>query len=144
MLVSDVLRSKGDWVAHIAPEASVTDAVSELRTHGVGALVVSNDGSTIEGLISEAIVVALLANHGSDALGKTVSDVMITEVLTCESGDSCDLLMRTMTKQRVRHLPVVENERIVGIISIGDVVKARLDELERERQALSDYITTGR
>ena len=144
MRVSGILASKGSAVATIAPQASVADAADQLRRHGIGALVVSNDGRSIDGIISERDIVLRLAEAGGDVLGQPVSAVMTAEVQTCTMDDTCDELMRVMTEQRTRHLPVVADGGLAGIVSIGDVVKRRVTELEDETRHLHDYIVTGR
>ena len=144
MRVSGILASKGSAVATIAPQASVADAADQLRRHGIGALVVSNDGRSIDGIISERDIVLRLAEAGGDVLGQPVSAVMPAEVQTCTMDDTCDELMRVMTEQRTRHLPVVADGGLAGIVSIGDVVKRRVTELEDETRHLHDYIVTGR
>lgn len=141
MNVQSILGSKGREVATIGRQATVADVAAELRDRGVGALVVSDDGVHIDGIVSERDVVRALAAHGAGALGRTVGSVMTTDVVTCVADDAVDALMASMTDRRIRHLPVVDGERSLhGIISIGDIVKARLGELEGERQALVDYI----
>lgn len=145
MNVHAILSGKGTDVATIGQHASLAEAANELRERGIGALVVSNDGSTIDGIVSERDVVRALASHGAGALGKTVASVMSTEVFTCADQDPVEHLMALMTGKRIRHLPVVTADGLLaGIVSIGDVVKSRLGQLESENQALSDYITHGR
>ena len=145
MNVQTILGSKGSDVATISQRASLADATAQLRDRGVGALVVSDDGQHIDGILSERDVVRALAAHGSSALGRTVGSAMSTDVVTCAADDSVDELMAQMTERRIRHLPVVDADGLLaGIISIGDVVKARLGELQTENQALSEYITHGR
>jgi CBS domain-containing protein len=145
MNVDAILSSKGSDVATIDQKASLTDAVAQLRDRGVGALVVSADGSHIDGIISERDVVRALAAHGGGALGRTVSSAMSAKVTTCVGSDSVEALMAQMTESRFRHLPVVNSDQVlVGIISIGDVVKARLSQLQAENEALTDYIHHGR
>lgn len=145
MNVQSILASKGDAVATITQTASLADAAQLLRDHGVGALVVSGDQRAIEGIISERDIVRALAAHGAGALGRTVGSVMSTDVITCAAPDGVERLMSLMTERRIRHLPVVDDGGgLAGIISIGDVVKARLGELESENKALFDYITQGR
>jgi len=144
MRVSGILAAKGATVATIAPEARISDAAAELRLRGVGALVVSADGRHIDGILSERDIVRRLAERGEHALGETVEDVMVTRVNTCAPEDSAEHLMRVMTEHRHRHLPVVSDDVLVGIVSIGDVVKSRLTELEEEARSMHDYITTGR
>ena len=144
MNVDTILASKGSDVATIDQQASLTDAVAYLRDRGVGALVVSNDGSHIDGILSERDVVRALANHGASVMGRTVGSVMSAKVVTCSRGDSVETLMQSMTESRFRHLPVIDDEQVlIGIISIGDVVKARLGQLEIENRALTDYIHQG-
>ena len=145
MNVETILTSKGSDVATIDQRASLGQAVGQLRDRGIGALVVSADGHHIDGIISERDVVRALAAHGASALGRTVASVMSTAVITCREGDSVEQLMASMTERRHRNLPVVDDaEVLLGIISIGDVVKARLGQLETENQALTEYIYQGR
>lgn len=144
MRVATILDNKGSTVATISGAATLAEAAGELRLRGVGALVVSIDGTTIEGIVSERDVVRRLAEKGAQALDEPVSSVMSAEVRTCDPSDTCDDLMRVMTEHRMRHLPVVVDGRLSGIISIGDVVKHRVSELEQESVALHEYIATGR
>ena len=144
MRVSGILSTKGSTVATIAPAADVAEAAAELRLRGVGALVVSDDGRHIDGIVSERDIVRRLAERGEHALRELVSDVMSANVRTCEPDDSTEHLMRLMTEHRHRHLPVVSDGVLVGIVSIGDIVKWRLTELENEARSMHDYITTGR
>lgn len=141
MNVQGILKGKGADVATIGPDASLGDATAALRDHGVGALVVSADGSKIDGIISERDVVRALAGHGGSTLGRSVSSAMSGDVVTCRAGDTVDELMAMMTDRRIRHLPVVDDAgALAGIISIGDVVKSRLGELEHENDQLYEYI----
>lgn len=141
MHVHNVLKVKGTAVATIAPDASLGDATASLRDHGVGALVVSRDGRTIAGILSERDVVRALAAHGASTLGHEVSTAMSITVTTCRGDDTIDQMMAMMTDRRIRHLPVVDgDEHLAGIISIGDVVKARVGQLEHENNQLHDYI----
>jgi CBS domain-containing protein len=145
MNVDTILTSKGSDVATIDQQASLGDAVRQLRDLGIGALVVSADGRHIDGIVSERDVVRALADHGATALGRTVASVMSKIVVTCRCGDSVDELMAEMTERRHRHLPFVDDQQVmIGIISIGDVVKARVGELQNENQALTDYLHQGR
>ena len=145
MNVKTILGNKGADVATIGQQASLGDATAQLRDRGVGALVVSDDGRHIDGIVSERDVVRALAAHGASALGRTVGSAMSTDVVTCAADDSVEQLMAAMTEKRIRHLPVIDEDGVLaGIISIGDVVKARLGELQSENQALSEYITHGR
>lgn len=145
MNVQSILGSKGSAVVTITSASSLADAVRTLRDAGVGALIVSNDGTHIDGIVSERDVVRALANHGASVLGRQVSSVMSPDVVTCRTGDSVDSLMQAMTERRIRHLPVVDDGGVLGgIVSIGDVVKSRLGQLESENQHLVDYISHGR
>jgi CBS domain-containing protein len=140
--ITQLLRRKGSDVATVDGAESVRTALALLADHGVGALVVSADGRAIEGIVSERDVVRALHERGADLLTEPVSSVMTAEVVTCGPGVGVEELARTMTDHRVRHVPVVDGGVLVGIVSIGDVVKARLDELESERAQLVDYIQT--
>ena len=143
MHVKDVLAHKGSGVATIAPGCLITEAVAALAQHHVGALVVSSDGRRIEGIISERDIVRALHSHGSRLLDTTVSEIMTSTVLTCCPGDEIRSLARTMTDRRFRHMPVEVDGVLSGIVTIGDVVKGRLDELETEHDQLVGYISAG-
>ncbi|WP_101947701.1 CBS domain-containing protein [Mycobacterium sp. 3519A] len=143
MRIADVLRNKGASVATITPETSVAGLLTELTVHNIGAMVVvSQDG--VVGIVSERDVVRKLHELGADILHRPVSDIMTTVVVSCTPEDSVDSLSALMTENRVRHVPVVVNGRLSGIVSIGDVVKNRMEELEAEQQHLQAYITQGR
>ena len=144
MQVKDVLAHKGAAVATISPGATVTDAVGSLAAHGVGALVVSEDGRTILGIISERDIVRALGTFGSQLLGLPVRQIMTSEVHTCAPGDEVRTVARTMTDRRFRHVPVTIDGALAGIVSIGDLVKSRVDELETEHEQLVDYISSAR
>ena len=141
MLVSVLLEAKGDAVATVPRTATVGDAVADLVRHRVGALVVSPGDGTIEGIVSERDVVRCLSDLRGDALAQPVSSVMSSTVHLCSPDDTVDSLMTLMTTQRIRHVPVVRDGRLAGIISIGDVVKSRIGELEKDRNELLEYIT---
>ncbi|HEX4903618.1 MAG TPA: CBS domain-containing protein [Acidimicrobiales bacterium] len=143
MLVDQILDAKGRDVATVAPDASIADAVRELADRNVGALVVSADGSSVDGIVSERDIVRRLAAE-PDVLSRRVSELMVHEVATCDCRTGIDELMGTMTARRFRHVPVVQDGRLCGIVSIGDVVKARIDELATETQQLVGYIQNGR
>lgn len=144
MNVQSIIGRKGSDVATIRQDSSLADAAATLRDLGIGALVVSADGSTISGIISERDIVRALANHGASALGRTVSSAMSSDVTTCSAADALEQLMGQMTEHRIRHVPVVDDAgKLGGIISIGDVVKSRLAELQTENQALADYLYQG-
>ena len=144
MNISGILANKGSSVATIRHDATIGDAAEQLARHRVGALVVSDDGDTIEGILSERDLARGLAVHGATVIGMRVTDLMTRDVVTCEPTDSVERLMGVMTDRRIRHLPVVDAGHLAGIVSIGDIVKSRLDELEVERATLRDYLTTGR
>ena len=143
MQISQVLRHKGGEVATIDGSESVRTALAVLAERGIGALVVSSDGKRVEGIISERDVARGLHDHGAGLLTEPVSSVMTAQVHTCLPTASVTDLAQTMTDHRVRHVPVVEDGELIGIVSIGDVVKARLDELEDERKHMVDYIQTA-
>ncbi|HAS11141.1 MAG TPA: histidine kinase [Acidimicrobiaceae bacterium] len=143
MLVDQILEAKGRAVATVTPDATVAEAVAELATHNVGALVVSSDGRSVEGILSERDIVRGLS-EGAEVLQRRVRDLMATDVSTCTGRSGVEELMTTMTTGRFRHLPVVADGELCGIISIGDVVKARIDELATEAQQLVGYIRDGR
>ncbi len=140
MRIANLLASKGSTVATIDPGAVIREAVSTLAEHGIGALVVSGDGKSIEGILSERDVVRALHSRGTALLGDPVSSIMSVTVTTCRPEDETDSLMQTMTDKRIRHVPVVEGGELVGIVSIGDIVKTRIGELEKDRKELVDYI----
>jgi len=141
MNVQAILSRKGTAVATVQPSATMAQATASLRDHGIGALVVSANGRTIDGILSERDVVRALAAHGSSTLGRDVASAMSANVVVCQRDDTVDQLMAMMTDRRIRHLPVLDTHaELAGIISIGDVVKARLGELELENNQLHDYI----
>jgi len=139
--IEALLESKGTAVATIRRQATVADAVAELASHGIGALVVSDDGASIEGIVSERDVVRRLNELGPGVLEQPVSAIMSTMVFTCGVDDLVDSLAETMTERRIRHVPVVRDGALAGIVSIGDVVKSRIGELEKDRSELMEYIT---
>jgi CBS domain-containing protein len=142
MSISDVLSTKGAYVETITPETSVAGLLTDLAVHNIGAMVVvSADG--LEGIVSERDVVRGLHEVGADLLRRPVADIMTTLVATCSPDDSVDSLSALMTTNRVRHVPVMVDGRLRGIVSIGDVVKTRMEELETEQQRLQAYITQG-
>ncbi|MGO9559844.1 MAG: CBS domain-containing protein [Acidimicrobiales bacterium] len=140
MRIANLLASKGSVVATIRPDAAIGDAVASLAEHGIGALVVSRDGEHIDGILSERDVVRGLHDQESGFLTQPVSSIMSSTVYTCSPSDDTDSLMATMTDRRVRHVPVVEDGVLAGIVSIGDIVKTRIGELEKDRKELVDYI----
>ena len=140
MRINDVLRGKPRQdVVTISPDASVRDLIEMLAEHNVGALIVSVDGTSVDGIVSERDVVRHLLDS-EDVLAATVSSIMTSSVRTCEGTTLVDELMQVMTEHRVRHVPVLTDGRLTGIISIGDVVKSRIGELEFERDQLDNYL----
>jgi CBS domain-containing protein len=133
-------KSKGRTVATIRPNETVGAAVEALVSGNIGALVASEDGEAVDGIISERDIVHALARHGAALLAQTVAEVMTRSVVTCDPTESVAELMAEMTNRRIRHLPVVRDGRLCGIVSIGDVVKNRLDEIEYEARSLRSFI----
>jgi CBS domain-containing protein len=142
MRIADVLRSKGSDVATVDPSVTVAELIAQLATHNVGALPVV-DGGELVGIVSERDVVRRLDVAGPGLLEARVGDIMITGVTTCAPGDSVADIAAVMTNRRFRHLPVVVEGQLAGIVSIGDLVKARIDLLESEREQLQSYIAAG-
>ena len=140
MHVETILRNKGRNVATIGPEASIATAVALLRRHAIGALVVSRDGVAVEGILSERDIVIALADHGAATLDLAVRDLMSREVITCRPSDAIADLAALMTERRIRHLPVIDRGALAGIVSIGDVVKQRIDEVEGEASSMREFI----
>ena len=141
MKISDVVKGKTNQdVVTLAPEASVRQLVEVLDEHGIGAVVVSSDGTTVHGIVSERDVVRRLHLDGAAVLDHAVSTIMTAEVHTCPLGDAVQDLAAQMTRGRFRHAPVVIDGKLAGIVSIGDVVKRRIDELEFERDQLDSYV----
>jgi len=143
MTVQRILADKGREVFTIQPYRTMKEAIDILAAKGVGAAVVADAQSTVLGILSERDVVRVLAQHGAEALAEPVSRFMTPKVTTVTLEDTIDHVMQTMTEGRFRHLPVVEGGKLVGIISIGDVVKRHVTALDSERQALREYITTA-
>ncbi|WP_069160991.1 CBS domain-containing protein [Nocardia altamirensis] len=140
MRIAEILRRKGSDVATIAPDTTVRSLLGTLAEHNIGAVVVSPDGDGIVGIISERDVVRSLHARGAELLDTPVAEIMTTDVRTCAPDDPVDGLRKTMTEHRIRHLPVVHQGRLVGIVSIGDVVKTAISELATERQHLVEYL----
>ena len=140
MNVALLLRSKGSDVATVRPDTRMSTVVRQLRLKGVGALVVSEDARTVRGLISERHIVHALAAHGPELLDRPVAEVMSRSVITCAPRDNVKRVMAMMTRHRERHIPVVDGGRLCGLISIGDVVKSRLDEMELEANVLRERV----
>jgi len=141
MQVHQILKSKNlAGVATVAPGQSVAEAASELSKRRIGSLVVTKDGETLSGILSERDIVRELGRRGPSCLSESVSTIMTSKIQTCGLEESADQVLTRMTEGRFRHMPVMENERMVGLISIGDVVKARLAELSMEKDALEGMI----
>jgi CBS domain-containing protein len=140
MRINDVIRRKGGDVVTVKPDDTVAKLLELLAEHRIGALVVSVDGASIEGIVSERDVVRQLHHRGPEILSVTVSQIMTTTVETCDLDADTQDLARQMTDRRIRHIPVVHEGRLHGIVSIGDVVKQRLDELQTERDSLVGYL----
>lgn len=144
MHVAGLLRSKGDDVATVVPSATVGVVVATLGERKVGALVVSDDGRQVAGIVSERDIVRALAEQGAAVLDAEVATIMTSEVVTCDLSTTVDELSTLMTEGRYRHVPVVVDGALAGIVSIGDVVKSHINELEQEKQTLHEYISQGR
>ena len=140
MFVRQILTSKGGDIVSIGPSARIADVAALMGKKRIGAIVVLEADDRIVGIISERDVTRGLAEHGAGLLSMTTDQIMTRDVVTCTPEDGTDKLMRKMTTGRFRHLPVVENAKMVGIVSIGDIVKHRLEELENEASLLQDYI----
>jgi CBS domain-containing protein len=141
--VRDLLRHKGRGVATVSPDVTVADLLSRLAENNVGAMVVTSESGNVRGIVSERDVVRALHRMGSGLLTESVSSIMTTAVTTTTPDDSVESLARIMTESRIRHLPVIEDGRLAGIVSIGDVVKNRIDQLESERESLIGYIQSS-
>jgi len=140
MRISDVIRRKGDLVVTVRSDASVQQLLEILEEHKIGALVVSDDDETVIGIVSERDVARHLRSTGAGLLDQTVATIMTSDVQTCTPEDLIEDLARTMTDRRIRHVPVVADGHLVAIVSIGDIVKWRIDELQTERDHLVHYI----
>ena len=140
MRIGDVLGAKPSKdVVTITPDAGVKELLALLAEHNVGALIVSSDGERVEGIVSERDVVRHLHQEGT-VVNNTVGAIMTSKVETCEPDAQLDDLMKIMTERRIRHVPVVEADKLIGIVSIGDVVKHRMDQLQFERDQLDSYV----
>lgn len=144
MRINDILRVKGAKVVTVTPDTRVRQLLAVLAEYRIGAVVVSHDGTSVDGIVSERDIVRALASRGAAVLSELVTEIYTAEVFTVTLQTPLDEVARMMTEHRVRHAPVVTDGRLLGIVSIGDVVKTRIDELETERAALTDYITGAR
>ena len=141
MQVSNLLDGKGTMVVTVTRDATVGDVIADLAHHRIGALVVSPDGIAIQGIVSERDIVKRLSVLRTQLLDDPVASIMSTDVRVCSPSDDVESIMNLMTENRFRHVPVVDGGRLVGIVSIGDVVKSRIQELEKDRNELMEYIT---
>ncbi len=144
MKISEILSEKGDKVVSMRPDETIEMLAHKLRQEDIGAIVVSADGKSLDGIISERDVMRGLTRHGGTILQLKVAQLMTTTVITCGPDDTVKTAMQLMTLRRMRHLPVVDGDRIVGIISIGDVVRRRLDEMELEANVMRDVAVANR
>ena len=144
MRITDVLRVKGTQVVTVTPDTTVRQLLAVLAEHGIGAVIVSADGTSIDGIASERDIVRAFVKRGAAAMSEPVTAIYTAEVHTVTPETQIEEVMRMMTERRVRHAPVVLDGALRGIVSIGDVVKNRIDELETERAHLTDYITGTR
>ncbi|MGB3441671.1 MAG: CBS domain-containing protein [Actinophytocola sp.] len=143
MRVADLLRSKGSKVATVPPSTSVIELLKDLARHNIGAMVVLSEAGDVVGIVSERDVVRQLHDRGTELLSAPVEEIMTTKVVTCGPNDGVDSLAAVMTERRIRHMPVVDDGRLIGIVSIGDVVKSRIEQLESDREQLESYIAQG-
>jgi CBS domain-containing protein len=140
MRVKDIIKHKGNTVITVRPDVSCRELLATLAEHNIGAVVVSVDGVRVGGIVSERDVVRHLHERGDAVLDGPVSEIAVWQVSTCGLDDPVDELCTTMTSRRIRHLPVEDDGRLVGIVSIGDVVKSTISQLEFDRQNLIDYV----
>jgi CBS domain-containing protein len=143
MFVSDILSQKGGLVFSVTPSTTVAEVAKQLSVRRIGSVLILNDQSTVVGIVSERDLVRALATHGAKAMELEARQVMTRDVVTCHPDDSIDEVMQTMTSGRFRHIPVVHHGELLGLVSIGDVVKARIEETEHEAEALKAYIVAG-
>ncbi len=143
MTVKAILSRKGSDVVTIAPTANLSEAVKLLAQRRIGAVIVTGADNRVAGILSERDIVRVLGERGADALGDNIAAVMTRKVTTCVEADTVSDIMERMTTGKFRHVPVVEQGRLAGVISIGDVVKFRVEEIERESDALREYIATA-
>ena len=142
MTVRSILNTKGHQIMSVEPDVKLSDAIRLLGEKKIGAVLVMNQ-SRLEGILSERDIVRVLGERGAGVLEEPVAQVMTRKVVTCKETDTVAELMETMTTGKFRHLPVVDNGKVVGLISIGDIVKRRVQEYESEQEALRDYIKTA-
>ena len=142
MTVGSILETKGHQIVHVTPDDKLSVAVKLLSERKIGAVLVMS-GQHMDGILSERDIVRVIGERGAAALDEKVDAVMTRKVISCKPSDTVGAIMEKMTSGKFRHLPVMENDRLVGLISIGDVVKSRVAEFEHEQEALRDYIATA-
>jgi CBS domain-containing protein len=143
MMVANILKDKGSSVATARPDTTVAEVAAKLAAKKIGAVVIVGADGQVSGILSERDIIRAIAQRGAAALNQQATDIMTHQVTTCTSADTLDHLMVTMTSGRFRHVPVVENDALVGIISIGDVVKRHIAEVETEAAALRNYVVSS-
>lgn len=143
MLLSQILREKGDLVFTASPNETIGAAAALLHTRKVGALILVDEEGAVVGILSERDIVRAIAEQGDRALSRPVSICMSAEVIFAQPSETVDSLLSRMTDRRIRHLPVLKDDRLVGIVSIGDLVKSKIDEIQSEAENLKSYISAG-
>lgn len=143
MQVQSILNAKGTEVTTVSPDATVRDLATLLREKKIGAVVVSGNGASLEGIVSERDIVRQLTDFGPKFLSVKVREIMTKDVVTCSPSDTVDNCMEMMTGSRIRHLPVAVDGKLTGLVSIGDIVKAKMDEILLEAESLKQYIASG-
>lgn len=144
MQVADILRAKGPAVMTITPDETIQTLAKRLKDHHIGSLIVSGDGQSLDGIVSERDIAYGLAEHGSSLHQMKVSQLMTKNVTTCSREDSLNDVMKVMTQKRVRHLPVKDGSAVVGVVSIGDILKHRIEEAKLEANVMRDYAIAAR
>lgn len=143
MFVSDILSQKGGLVFTVTPGTTLAEIAQQLSTRRIGSVLIMGDADRVAGIVSERDLVRAFSSHGAAALELEARHVMTRDVQTCHPDDSIEHVMETMTRGRFRHLPVLDHDELIGLVSIGDVVKARLEEARHETEALKAYIVAG-
>jgi CBS domain-containing protein len=142
MYVETILQTKGTTVFTLPDTATLAEAVAELNTHNIGALVITGQGDSVVGILSERDIIRHLGTDPAAALARPVGEIMTSDLVTCSRDTPIAHIMDRMTRRRIRHIPVVDAGRLAGIIPIGDVVKSKIEEVEHEAEALRDYIAS--
>ncbi len=141
MLIKQILAGKSSGkIATVTPDSSISDAANVLSSHGIGALVVSKTGTDVAGILSERDIVRELGKRGTGCMSDTVSDLMTAKIITTSADQTAESVLLQMTEKRFRHMPVMDGDKMIGIVSIGDIVSARLSEINTEKDALQDMI----